>query len=328
MSSELPVIAILTPTKGREHHLAFQVEQMKRVNYPQDKIRWIITDTQTADGERAWMHINKLYPQAIYHCLAPATPLGKSRNVGIKLALATDAKFFFLQDDDDIICRDRFTKAIEIFRENPGIHLVGCSAVWCYNLRSQLLLEIGEYGKYHSLEPTLGFTRAYAKTHQFDNEDRRGRLMEFLERFTLPMIQMKAEDCCVIIGHDSNTFDKYQLELAEFGFNIQRKTDMSLSKLYAIFAVPEDIRGLFEKAYENDINGLRHTFKADRFLSQAEVQFKERVMDKGVYGMLKKFLSDPLNKLEIETAKCENGFLKYTMLEKVIEEISSQEIRA
>lgn len=321
MSEDLPVIAILTPTKGREQHLKFQVEQMKQVNYPQDKIRWIITDTQTADGECGWKDITKLYAKALYVSLPTATPLGSSRNIGIQGALQTDAEYFFLQDDDDIICRDRFLKTIETFRQNPHTHLVGCSAVIVYNLRSQTLIRVGQFGPYHSLEPTLAFTRAYAETHQFDSEDRRGRLMEFLEKFKVPMVQMKAEDCCVIIGHNENTFDKYQLECTETGFNIEEKKTMLLDALYSMFDVPKDIRKFFEAAYKDDLGGLKHTLKADRFLNQATTQFKEGVMDKDTYRELKKYLSNSYNRHHIETDLCDNGYLRYTMLESVIKEM-------
>jgi hypothetical protein len=302
-ASELPVIAVLTPTKGRQQHLEFQVEQMKLVKYPQDKIRWIITDTEAADGKFHWSRITALYENAYYIPLPIATSLGKSRNIGIQEALVSDAEFIFLQDDDDIICQERFQKAIEVFRANPDTHLVGCSAVITYNLRSESLMQIGQFGPNHSLEPTLAFTRSYAETHQFDDKDRRGRLAPFLEKFTAKMVQVPARDCCVIIGHNENTFDKYQIEEryndGHNGFNIQSIVHVPLKTLCEQFGLSKRMQKLFKKAYKKDLDEPLFKSKAERFLIKLKEQYGEGLIDKEMYVRVKEFLEDPVNYYEI-----------------------------
>ncbi len=312
----LPIIAILTPTKGRRQHLEFQVEQMKLINYPQEKIRWIITDTETAEGEWHWAAMPSMYANAIHVPLPMATPLGKSRNLGIQEALKTDAEFIFLQDDDDIICQERFEKAIEIFKENPQSQLVGCSAVLCYNLRSENLIQVGDYGPCHSLEPTLAFTRAYAETHKFDDEDRRGRLMDFLENFKVPIIQMKAKDCCVIIGHNENTFDKYQLEEIHDAFKIKSIHNVPLSSLCRVFNLSNRMEKLFRKAYEKELRDNVHMSKSQRFLIKLKEQYAEGVIDKEYYLRAKEFLEWRGNSRAIQ--EC-------TMLENLDEYIDENE---
>jgi hypothetical protein len=317
----LPVIAILTPTKGRRQHLEFQVEQMKLVNYPREKIRWIITDTETAEGEWHWARITAMYENAYYIPLPMATSLGKSRNIGIEEALKTDAEFIFLQDDDDIICQERFEKAINFFRANPSMSLVGCSAVLCYNLRSENLIQIGSYGLCHSLEPTLAFTRAYAETHQFDDEDRRGRLGPFLGNFTIPIIQMNAKDCCVIIGHNENTFDKYQLEEMhneDFNtFKIKSIHNVPLSSLCRVFNLSNRMEKLFRKAYEKELRDNMHMSKSQRFLIKLKEQYAEGVIGKEYYLRAKEFLEKNENSRAI---------LECTMLENLEEYMDENDV--
>jgi hypothetical protein len=273
-----PHIAILTPTKGRERHLAFQVEQMKRVDYPLDKITWIITDTEDP-SDKGWQAIQTRYPSAIYRKLSPNTPLGRSRNIGLEIAVNdTNAEYIFLMDDDDIVNPQRFRKSVDALKANPEYNLVGCSAVLLYNLRTKMLMRTKEISNCHTLEPMTGFTREYARSNRFDDKDTRGLLGPFLgaskiAKWSTPILQMKAEDICVIIGHDANTFDKYQVESYSDRFGITEKTKKSLTEIYQMFGTDLNIRQLFEKGYKNDINVLSSGQKRKYMLFALEKQY-------------------------------------------------------
>ncbi len=323
-----PHIAILTPTKGRERHLAFQVEQMKRVDYPQNKITWIITDSQV-EADKGWEAITDLYPSAIYRKLPPNTPLGRSRNIGLEIATTeTDVEYIFLMDDDDIVHPRRFRKSVDALKTNHEYDLVGCSAVLVYNLRTKMLMRTREISQCHTLEPMTGCTRKYALHNRFDNSDPRGLLGPFLGakplvKWSTPILQMKAEDICVIIGHDENTFDKYQVECYSDRFGIVEKNERSLAEIYDMFETAPEIRYAFEKGYELDISKQSHKDKKKTMLKNLDVQYKlESNKDDNdefkriksyEYKLFKKFIKENnLNKYEclqqlMTVARASNG---------------------
>ena len=301
-----PHIAILTPTKGRSKYLHFQAAQMKLIDYPQDKISWIITDTEV-DGDNGWEDISSLYPSAIYVKIPAATLLGKSRNIGIDIALEeTPAEYIFLMDDDDIINPARFKNSINVFNENPATDLVGCSRALMYNLRTRALIRCPRFVGSHTLEPYLGCRREYAKTHSFDENDPRGRLVQFMDRDTKglwisKLVQMPAEDVCIIIGHDTNTFDKYQVESSLDKYRIKEiRFEYSLTCIYEMFGTAETIQPLFEKAYADDMYPISETYQKQRMLNNLKTQYhldcnlndsvEQKLFKLYEYNELKKFI--------------------------------------
>jgi glycosyltransferase involved in cell wall biosynthesis len=221
--SPKPRIAIVTPTRNRPEHLPYQAAQLRRQNYPLDRITWVITDSSDTVAQ-SWVdaegHLVGTGITVVHKFLAPGTPLGESRNVSLELACAADPRpeYIFFMDDDDIVGANRIKRTLRAFEiEGAGRQVAGCSRVLVFLLRGETLVEIASFtelhggGIQHALEPTLAVTREYAETHFFDPADPRGLLSPFLEGFTVPIIPLRAEDVCVIIGHDTSTFDKYQL---------------------------------------------------------------------------------------------------------------------
>ena len=263
MNGRLPNIAILTATRGRRRHLEFQIEQIRTCNYPRENITWIVTDTVCEQS--GWADIERLYEgRVIYKSLAADTSLGKSRNIGIEAALdETCAEYFFIMDDDDIICPGRFLHGIYAFKTNPAYEVIGCSAVKVYNIRTGALLHSRCFFPNHTLEPMTAMTRGYcAAGNRFDDTDMRGRLGPFLWNWTVPVYQMPAEHIGVIIGHDSNTFDKYVVEKEGRRFGIVGISYVDLREVYELVGLNKPhIHALFERAYESE---LREASVAER----------------------------------------------------------------
>jgi glycosyltransferase involved in cell wall biosynthesis len=222
MEAPLPYIAVVTPTKNRRQHLEFQVEQMKQQTYPIERIMWIITDSSNSSST-SWEEIIDLYPNVAYKALPSDTTLGESRNISLDIVTALNPKpeYIFFLDDDDIVHRHRFIKTVKAMQENPTYNVAGCSNVLLFLIRGQDLVEIGSLTDYsggkihHALEPTLCVKYNYITSHFFDNEDKFGRLPPFLRQWSEPILQLDPWDTCIIIGHDTSTFDKYQVVAEE-----------------------------------------------------------------------------------------------------------------
>ena len=236
--SPLSHIAVVTPTKNRAHHLPYQATQLALQNYPLDHITWVITDSSESD-DNSWHDVADYLVgtglRYIYHRLPAATTLGASRNMGLTLAchLEPAPEYIFFMDDDDIVGRNRIRVTLAAFAGEPDKQAAGCSRVLLFLLRGETLVEIGSYtdlsggSVQHALEPTLAVTREYALGHRFDDADPRGLLGPFLDGFKTPVIQLAAEEICVIIGHDTSTFDKYHIIESD-----KKKTMFNVHKIY------------------------------------------------------------------------------------------------
>ncbi len=226
---EYPHIAVVTPTKNRRQHLEFQVEQMKEQTYPMDKIMWIITDSSDSI-HTSWKDIETMYPNVRYQPLSPYTTLGASRNIGLNIATSLYEKpeFILFMDDDDIVHKDRLVESVNAMLNNPLYNVGGCSNLFVFLVKNQDLVEIGSlrersnYTIHHALEPTLIVRYSYILNHFFDDLDPRGLLPPFLNYWQEPILELDPMKTCLIIGHDTNTFDKYQIvkEENQYKFNI------------------------------------------------------------------------------------------------------------
>ena len=215
---DLPHIAVVTPTKNRRQHLEFQVEQMKQQSYPVDKIMWIITDSSNSI-DTSWADITYMYPNVKYVSLPSNTTLGESRNIGLNICteLVVKPTFILFMDDDDIVYKERFIESVESMMNNPSYQVGGCSNVFLFLIKGEDLVEIGSFSErlnytvHHALEPTIIVTYEYILTHFFDDEDPRGLLLRFLNYWQEPILELDPKRVCLLIGHDTNTFDKYQV---------------------------------------------------------------------------------------------------------------------
>jgi hypothetical protein len=253
---QLPLIAVLTQTKNRGKTLAFQVQQMLEQDYPQELTTWIISDASDVNqDDNSWEPIKNMYPNVIYKRIDPSIVLGDSRNICIEAALnETDAQYMFIMDDDDIVHTSRFTKCVKALQNAPQYEVAGCSAVDIYNLKTHKYLKTNVYNLNHSTEPHLCFTRKYAETHRFESGNKLGQGKSFLENWKLPILQMPATDVTLVIGHENNIFNKYQIEQNPGTFKIQTIKTVSIPELKERWNISDKVLELFLKAYNTDIN--------------------------------------------------------------------------
>ena len=239
-----PTIAIVTPTKNRSKHMAFQAAQLQSQSYPLGKIIWIVTDSSDSldmpDTGGMWL---------IWKRLPPETLFGKSRNESLKLALETGAEFIFFMDDDDIIHKERFTYTVKMMLENPSYLIAGSSRVILFLMKDQDLVQTCHLHDRHVIEPYMCVRREYAMNHSFDDNDRCAFLVPFLNDFTEPVLQLDPKNICVMIGHDRNTINKYQMKDSPRRYGVESIEKYELEHLFNDWSVSEDNRRLFMAPY-------------------------------------------------------------------------------
>lgn len=207
---ELPKIALLTPTKNRRWCLDWAISVLKLQTYPKDKITWIIVDS-SEKSEDSWKEIIKQdWINIIYSYCPHFDTLGLQRNKTLDIARTLDIEYCLLWDDDDFYFPDRIKYSVEMMLENPSYKVGGSTCSILGIINKNALMFCGPYGATHCLEPSVIFRRSYADYNCFDQFDKRGLLAPFLRwhKDHEPVLQLDINKLYILLGHDSNTFDK------------------------------------------------------------------------------------------------------------------------
>lgn len=201
---------------------------MKEQTYPIDKIKWIIIDSSDSI-DTSWNDIIYMYPNVVYEALPSDTTLSASRNIGLNRVtmLYPKPEFVLFMDDDDIVHKDRLVESVSAMLYNQIYNVGGCSNIFIFLVKGQDLIEIGSlseglnYKVHHALEQTLIIKYNYIRNHFFDDKEKRG-LKKFLNNWQEPILELDPMKTCLIIGHDTNAFDKYEMvkEENKMKFNV------------------------------------------------------------------------------------------------------------
>jgi hypothetical protein len=138
-TNELPCISLVTPTKNRKYFISFLIHQVLKLDYPKDKLEWIIIDD--SDNYEDFEYIsntlntllkNKLKFQCIY--LEPCkekNTISYKRNHGVSLA---SYDYIAHIDDDDYYFPYCLKTKIAFLINNPNKHCIGTTELPVYNL--------------------------------------------------------------------------------------------------------------------------------------------------------------------------------------------------
>ena len=110
---DLPKVSILTPVYDRKRFLPLMIQNMICINYPKNKLEWIILDSWSKDGkvaerlfksEEEIRHYSRITGISIkYEYRAEALSIGKKRNMLVK---KSQHKYLVNMDSDDIYLPD------------------------------------------------------------------------------------------------------------------------------------------------------------------------------------------------------------------------------
>ena len=131
--NELPKISIVTLTHNREFMFKLAIYNYNTINYPRDKIEWVIYDTSNDDNkiekliptelERDKLGIKYIYNNSIIS-------IGESRNNAIS-ECSNDIVLFM--DDDDYYPPDSIKTRVSILI-NSGKRIIGCTTIGSFDI--------------------------------------------------------------------------------------------------------------------------------------------------------------------------------------------------
>ena len=199
---DYPFVSVCTPTFNRRPFIEPLIECFKKQDYPEDKMEWIIVD----DGSDKIEDLVYDIPQVKYIKLEDKVTLGKKRNIMNREA---KGEFFVYMDDDDYYPEDRVSHGVETLLQNPEYLIAGCDKILLYYGEPEnMLIQIGPYRKNHATAATFVFRKELLNNQKYDENKSFGEETSFLNRFTVPLIQLDGEKTIVVFAHRFNSIDK------------------------------------------------------------------------------------------------------------------------
>ena len=203
---ELPTVTICTLTHNREKHIKRLQKCVEAQDYPLEKIEWLILDDSNEYNHNLTL-TSATDIKIKYQRIKQKLKLGKKRNLAHKLC---SHDYIVYMDDDDFYHPQRVRHAIERLIQE-GKEIAGSTSLLIYFIHDKTLWLSGPFGANHATAGTFAMTRRFAQNHFYDNDSECNEEKEFLNNYSIPLAQLKAEKTMICISHESNTFDKKKM---------------------------------------------------------------------------------------------------------------------
>ena len=225
-------VSVITATYNRARFMKRLIHAFEAQTYRQDLMEWIILD----DGFEEVGEYFAGIPNVRYIRSHIREPMGEKLN---RLCKEAKGDIIIVMDDDDYYPPERVSTVVDAFYSNPQIEVAGSSHVYMYSTGEDQVYSVGPYHSKHALNCTLAFRKSYLKEHRYDPTEVCAVEKVFLEDFTVPMIQLPAENTILHIIHSSNTFKK------KMNIGMLHKTDLQLEDVIR----DEELRAAYIDAF-------------------------------------------------------------------------------
>ena len=204
---DYPFVSILTPSYNRRHLLPILEQCILNQTYPRCRMEWIIVD-DSQDGQPPFKPLEGTGLTVRNVVLEDKMTLGAKRNYTGSLARGEICVFM---DDDDYYVPTRVSHAVEKLETHPQVHVAGSTYLALYFLRLKEFYLAGPWGDNHAMGGALVHRRILLETQRFDPTASHAEEPSFLNRYTIPLIQLDPWQTLVCLAHDTNTYDKKRL---------------------------------------------------------------------------------------------------------------------
>lgn len=195
------LVSILVPTKDRPQFVRNIINNFKRQDYGLSNMELIIMD----DGNIEILKDIPVSSNISYYKTRPIS-LGEKRNRLMGYAKGEILIFF---DDDDYYPKDKVSECVKVLENNKEYLITGSSLMYVYFPKYDDILKYGpSWHSNHATCATLAFKKEYCKNNKFPHI-KRAEEKGFLNNYKNSLYQMNSLKAILVIGHDSNTVDKY-----------------------------------------------------------------------------------------------------------------------
>jgi glycosyltransferase involved in cell wall biosynthesis len=201
----LPFVSICTPTFNRRPFIPIMFEIFKNQDYPKNRLEWIIVDDGTDPIED--LVISSGISQIKYFRVNEKMSLGKKRNYMHSLC-SSDSKYICYADDDDYFPYNRISHSIELLEKNPNALIAASSELYVYFKHIDKIYQFGPYNQNHGTAGTFCFRKKMLDITRYNENAELAEEKEFLQNYSIPMIQLDPLKTILVVSHNHNTFDK------------------------------------------------------------------------------------------------------------------------
>jgi glycosyltransferase involved in cell wall biosynthesis len=171
-------------------------------------MEWIVYDDGQEEVRDLFEAARDDLPKLYFIWSDEKMTLGEKRN---RLNKEAKGDIIVAMDDDDFYFPERVEDAVKALQENPGFRLAGASEVYMFFTDTKDIWKAGPYFKGHATNGTMAWTKAYAKSHRYDETVAFSEEKSFLENYKNPLIQLNPMKVMLVMSHSDNTFDKTEL---------------------------------------------------------------------------------------------------------------------
>lgn len=205
-SKKFPLVSVCTPTYNRRPFFPTLFQCFLNQTYPKSRIEWIIVDDGTDSIEDLVKDAN--IPQIHYHRVEEKMSLGEKRNY---MHSKTKGQYLVYMDDDDYYPPERIKHAVSKLQANPWALCAGSSQLYIYFHKLNCMKRFGPYGENHATAGTFAFRRALLDQSRYDDYACLAEERQFLQDYTVPMVQLNPLKTILVFAHSHNSVDKYRL---------------------------------------------------------------------------------------------------------------------
>lgn len=205
---DLPKISVVTLTYNRPEFHALMVLNYKGIDYPRDKIEWVIVDDSDIDKKFNLENSDKWIK---YVRLEEKTTIGEKRNIGVE---NSSYDYICFMDDDDIYYPKslliRYTY-LDFYKKNCCY----CTTIGCFHIK-KLISHINvppiQYNPEDRVsEASLFFKKSFWKNRKFDSQDSYCEGKNFIKNRYNECLEVSYKDIFFSLLHENNTSNKITL---------------------------------------------------------------------------------------------------------------------
>ena len=215
-----PTVSIITITQNKRFECLKILLELIKVQTYSNIIEWIIVEgsKMDIDAEENKKKITELIDneqkellfKIIYIEKEKTVKLGELRNIGNKNC---SGDITICMDDDDYYPINRVEHAVSKL-SNSSSKIAGCSAHLMYDYDLDMLVQMKQFGPYHSINSCMAWKKEYLLSNSHDNEKDSGEELSFTKNFTEPMVQLDPYSTVILSSHSLNTYSKKKFFIA------------------------------------------------------------------------------------------------------------------
>ena len=215
-----PTVSIITITQNKRFECLEILLELIKVQTYSNIIEWIIVEgsKMDIDAEENKNKITELIDnkqkellfKIIYVEKKKTVKLGELRNIGNKNC---NGDITVCMDDDDYYPINRVEHAVSKL-SNSSSKIAGCSAHLMYDYDLDILVQMKQFGQYHSVNSCMAWKKEYLVSNSHDNEKDSGEESSFTKNFTEPMVQLDPYSTVILSSHSLNTYSKKKFFIA------------------------------------------------------------------------------------------------------------------